>query len=749
MRLARSRLAASLVALALAACSRPPAPATPAGLRRAVERAPALEVQVRGRLLEANRGALPLEVLAARSGKEVRLGGVGDAGDPAVPRVVLGTVDQPEVARLFERLGGRLEPHPAIGELELRRKSDRLVLCAEDPDRPGLPLTLHLAGQLGIVALLLEDLSPATRPGATLLAADAPLRTDGDGALAPAGAPLEPLARGRAVRLLADAAVDPARGLRYLEQADAAVDAVARWAGARPERELELQGLGTAAALRGLAGRCALAVDDGLPLRRRVLLAGGVPDDAGACAARWAAAATLGAPAEHWMLDGAAIDAADSWWGRPLEAWCGELAAAGLLPAPATLIDAAAVDRLSQHLLAPARGLLWRHRGGGGGVVGAGALGGGARAPALDAAAFLARAPSGAAGPRGDRRAALAGDPFHVGVALDSTTRPGGAYDDGAALARSLAEARELGVGALSITATGSLLPAPPPPPGGRVAAGVEVLEGDAAVAQAVAAARGAGFARVLLQVQVLASPSAGHAAWMRRTTTAHWDEFFEGYQPALLHQALLAELLGVDVLCVGTALSTDVANGGLVVDTKVHHDRMWAESIELARRAFGGPLTYAARAGGEVERCAHWPHLDLVGASFFPDLGPRDGPPVGEAELVRRWSVHLERLEAVARREGKPALVVEAGVRSTAGGAGETRLGPGPLDLEVQAAAWRALAGAVRERRAASGTPWLAGLVAWKWTASPTGGGTGDRGYALTGKPAAASLRALAGEDG
>lgn len=73
MRLAQPHTILALATLSLVACARRPAPATPAQLRRAIESAPHLEVEVHGVLHESNREALALEVLAQRTGKEVRL----------------------------------------------------------------------------------------------------------------------------------------------------------------------------------------------------------------------------------------------------------------------------------------------------------------------------------------------------------------------------------------------------------------------------------------------------------------------------------------------------------------------------------------------------------------------------------------------------------------------------------------------------------------------------------------------------
>lgn len=746
LRLLRTGLA--LLLACLAACGPGERAATPAELRRALESADTIEVQLAGPLADASWFQAALRTLEARSGKHV-------VTTPHVgaPRVVLGGPDDAVAAALFVRLGGALGEAPEFDGLTLRRGGARLVVCAEDPERPGLPLTLHFAGQVGGLAEAAEDLTPGSRTGAVLVQRSATLQLPGEPRREQAlGAPLA-----RPIFLLRPTErVARARLQDYSERVGEALEMILGWTGARPVARFELRVFADAAELRAAAGISALTGTDGLRHRGLALLARGVPDDDGAIAARWAAREVLGAPTENWMLDGAAIDAAGAWWGRSLPSWCQQLAAANVLPPVAELVKADADLRYSQHQLAPARGAFFRWLRSERSAEELRALWRGEVEYGTDGVwndafrAWLLPGGDSASDARPERVAEVLARGFQVGVALDSNVSPGGGYD-AREVRKSLAMARAAGANAVSITTYASESPAPRALLGGRVPPGLQQLEGDAAIAQAVASARAAGLDTVLLQAHLLSTPSGGYSAWMRRTTVEHWDEFFDAYEPWLLHQALLAELLEVDVLCLGTALSSANANGGLAPAAKAHHDERWAAAIALARSAFGGALTYAATAGGEARSVANWDALDFIGVSLFPRFAGEGAPQLGERKLEEIWGRQLEIIDELARRVGKPALVIEVGVRSTERGVVDARIGDGALDLEVQRRAWSTLGASLAARRAkgASGAETLAGLFAWKWSAEPTGGGALDRGFTLTGKPAADLLRALAPTDG
>ena len=95
-----------------------------------------------------------------------------------------------------------------------------------------------------------------------------------------------------------------------------------------------------------------------------------------------------------------------------------------------------------------------------------------------------------------------------------------------------------------------------------------------------------------------------------------------------------------------------------------------------------------------------------------------------------------------MSEEAGKPALVVELGVRSTELAATEVSVGTGDLNLEEQERVLSAFVDALSGREEPGGELW--GVFFWKWTHDLRGGGAHDRGFTLQNKPAARLLSRL-----
>ena len=756
-------LLALLFACASLGCGPSPGRDAPAAWRQSLELAQGVELQLGEQGLTGDlraRIARAAAVLEGRSGKRVRVGPLRARGE--WPRVVLGRPTDPTLSPLLFELGAEFEGEDLhLGQAVLRGEQSVLQLCVADPDRPGLPVTLLLAKDPGLLDDCVEDLAPLARPGLVLRHPRRPAQHfDVRGQPRAEGArfelwPFAEVEADEALVLFAGPDVDRERLRRIAERSGEALQRIAQWTGtgtgtatgATAGARLELLAVDSVERMRDLTGRADLAVATGPGARIALLVAPGLPDDGGAAAARWAVARSVHAPGE-WWLDGLALDAAGTWWGRPLLEWGGHLRRAELMPEVERIVAHTSAEQLSQHVLVPARGLLcrylrlqrperWRSLLGGEALVVDEDLGSGFEAwlagPAFDG--DLERRTAAWS----ERRGRLAARAWQNGVALDSNAREGGGFD-GRSLEESLRGAVELGADSVSITSEYSARPIERRTCGARWPAGRAALEGDAALAHAVASARRAGARSVLLQPHLLLSESGGYSAWLRRTSAEHWEEFFDELEPMLAHYALLAELLDVELLCVGTELTTSNANEGLDPATKAVHDRGWAEAIELARRSYGGALTYGAGWPAEARAFPHWRALDYVGVSLFPRFASlREAPPETSA-LRRQWGTILAGIAELSAREERPALIVEMGLRSTVLAGTETAVGAGPADGAEQARLWAGFSAALGERRAAGDGP--AGLYLWKWPAAP--GVDSARGYSPRGKPAQPLLRAL-----
>lgn len=331
-------------------------------------------------------------------------------------------------------------------------------------------------------------------------------------------------------------------------------------------------------------------------------------------------------------------------------------------------------------------------------------------------AASLARAGADRARARGPRRWRPS-DGFQAGVCLAHSVGLEGGYLS-SACARELARLRADGAGWVSLTPFGYLPDRGTPVivPGAEGGPGEE---SDEAVAEAAARARESGL-RVWLKPHLWTRGFVGELEF----GAAGWPRFFERYREFILHYALLAEREGMDGLVLGHELTT----------AALGHPRRWRALIAEVRRVYHGTLTYGANWGEELRGVRFWDALDVVGVSLYTPLA--DAPTRDPARLRAGARRAVAELAEVARRAGRPALVLEAGYPPHAAAAvrpWEER--GGARDLEAQRACYEALVDALEGER------WVAGLFWWKWFSDGDAGGPADRSHTPRGKPAEAVM--------
>lgn len=248
-----------------------------------------------------------------------------------------------------------------------------------------------------------------------------------------------------------------------------------------------------------------------------------------------------------------------------------------------------------------------------------------------------------------------------------------------------------------------------------RDAASADVLLGDALPIERLRAgigqARAAGL-RVIIKPHIWV-PGAWAGAIAPRDG---WPKWFAGYERHLLELAQLARAEGIDELVIGTEIvgATQRAE--------------WASLIAQVRKAFAGRLTYVAHGADEVERFAHWPLVDHVGASLYPPL------PGSAEQRGYAMDATMARVTKIARNAGKPVLIGEVGLRSAHGAA----LRPWESAEERHAAPDGALQAAViGEWLDAAARAGVADVLIWRWFSDPRGGGAADTDFTIQNKPA------------
>ncbi|MSR61448.1 MAG: hypothetical protein EXS08_03225 [Planctomycetes bacterium] len=693
--------------------------------------------------------------------------------DPGAVRVCVGAPLDPALEPLALRCG--LEPFEGgfrfLGR-EYTAPGDALVSVFEDPERAGQPLCLVLGNDLEALAVYLDVLPRLTRPYLWLYA-------DGEPALecplALDGAPRLEHVRDYVARreeYFAAASTLEFEGLHVharnppdLKQwrayglALAGVrKRIALWFGTQSLPTVELYLYEHLEDFEWCLGTSALSLPSRLRPRVHALLAAGMPDDAGAGLARALARTAGGSTQVTWLEDGLALSACGHWWQRPLDEWIATLALAKLLPGPGEVLAADAGARWSEHVLQPARALLFERvmTSAGGDPRRLRALWKGADPEAkkigvlyqrgvLEVVQNMAKGKAasrvrGAGGKlRAERLAAL---PLRHGVALVET--PDGGYSARAA-GEALSAARALGPGADAVSLTVLAGAEDPAPPCATLAPrSVYGSANDLALASACAAARGRDM-RVLFALEVLAQPSGAWADVRTFTGDEDWQQFFRRYEQVALHYALLAELLRVELFSFGANLreSTRTEPQGPVQNPALVALKTagWKALIAKLRGAYDGGLTYTARFPAEAAEVGFFEHLDFVGLSFFPRLAREERAPTPE-ELRRTLRAHLQQALDLAVRWNKPLLLVQTGfpARDDSWNLSFVPRGasdPAPQELYVEALQ-EALAQGLENQAA------LRGFYLWSWPVAAPAPGREAGAFALRGRPAEAALGRL-----
>ncbi len=173
--------------------------------------------------------------------------------------------------------------------------------------------------------------------------------------------------------------------------------------------------------------------------------------------------------------------------------------------------------------------------------------------------------------------------------------------------------------------------------------------------------------------------------------------------------------------------------------------DAHWRALIASARQRFGGRLSYAANFD-QYAFVPFWDALDLISINAYFPLRSRLVPVGDDAallELLREgWLRHLRAVDAFRRQAGAPdhpILFTEIGYVSRANSTIEPWAASGfsvlpsgdgtrlivweeqPRSLDERALAMRALFESNRQVEAASGRPFLVGLLYWKLSSVPS----------------------------
>jgi hypothetical protein len=174
--------------------------------------------------------------------------------------------------------------------------------------------------------------------------------------------------------------------------------------------------------------------------------------------------------------------------------------------------------------------------------------------------------------------------------------------------------------------------------------------ENDEAVVHAVFTAQEMGMF-TLLKPQVFVGGS--WPGGIEMPTDAQWDIFFDHYYRWIRHYAFLAEIHGMDALCLGVEFTK----------ATLSRPDAWREMIQKTRGLFSGKLTYAANWGEEFENIEFWDDLDFIGLNSYYPLSKKDNPT--DDELSLKFDTVKSKITKVYEHFKKPIIFTEIGFRS------------------------------------------------------------------------------------
>jgi len=203
------------------------------------------------------------------------------------------------------------------------------------------------------------------------------------------------------------------------------------------------------------------------------------------------------------------------------------------------------------------------------------------------------------------------------------------------------------------------------------------------------------------------------------------WEKWFRRYTDYLMYYVKIANEENVEMICVGTELSTSATVKGY----------LWRDMIKKLRGEYPGAMTYAAH-WDRYQDIRFWDLLDYVGINAYFPLTEKMVPT--SDELKEGWTKWVPEMEDFQKRVDKPIIFPEIGCSAADG----TAIRPwehiprSEVNLKLQADYYQALLETFWNKK------WFYGLYWWYWGTNKNMGGQYNRGFTPQNKPAERVIR-------
>lgn len=198
---------------------------------------------------------------------------------------------------------------------------------------------------------------------------------------------------------------------------------------------------------------------------------------------------------------------------------------------------------------------------------------------------------------------------------------------------------------------------------------------------------------------------SEGWRSNIKLDNIEEWDTWFESYRKHMIHQAMLAELLNIDLFCIGTELRTSLNA----------QPEKWDEFITEIKSVYSGKLTYAMNWDDDFDDIKFWDRMDYIGIQAYFPLTKNRNPNL--SDIKKGWNKHVKKLEKASIKYEKPILFSEIGYRSDEIATIEPWVWDSAvsdttntISYRIQNLAYEALFQEVWDEE------WFAGMYFWQW---------------------------------
>ncbi|MFH1837717.1 MAG: hypothetical protein ABH862_06370 [Candidatus Omnitrophota bacterium] len=243
----------------------------------------------------------------------------------------------------------------------------------------------------------------------------------------------------------------------------------------------------------------------------------------------------------------------------------------------------------------------------------------------------------------------------------------------------------------------------------------------DKAVVRAIQKAHEAGLKVMLkLHLDLLDKSDGSWRGEIGATDEEGWKKWFDTYTDYVLYYVDIANSENVEMICVGTELSTSASVKGY----------LWRDVISKVRAKYKGLLTYAAH-WDEYYNIRFWDLLDFIGINAYFPLTEKMVPT--REELKEGWVKWANDMERYQAKIGKPIIFPEVGCSSADGGAIRPweHVPRTEVNLQLQEDYYRVLMETFWNKG------WFYGLYWWYWGTNADMGGKYNRGFTPQNKPA------------